>query len=101
MGSSFIKDPSAVLDFRFDWAALTNGSGDSDWLVSGETISSYAVTVEDGLTKDSDGKTDSDTSVTVWLSGGTAGRDYTVSCEITTDQGRTDERSVEVRVRNR
>ena len=40
MPSAFTKDPQAVLDYKFDWAALTNGSCASDWLDDGETISS-------------------------------------------------------------
>jgi len=39
MASVYVKDPSAVLDYKFDWKALTNGSGDSDWLGTTETIS--------------------------------------------------------------
>lgn len=101
MTSRFIKDPSAVLDYKFDWAALTNGSGTSDWLSSGETIASRTVTLDTGLTKDSDSVTDSSTSVTVWLSGGTAGSTYGVTCRITTTAGRTDERSIVIEVKNR
>lgn len=90
------KDPDAVLDYVFDWAALTNGTGTSDWLESGETISSYVVTVGSGLTLDSDSQ--SSGQVTAWVSGGTAGETYTVACRISTSAGRTDERTVKVRV---
>ena len=41
------------------------------------------------------------TTVTVWLSGGTAGVKYDVACRITTTGGRTDERTVSVRVLER
>ena len=95
------KDPSAVLDYKFDWAAPTNGSGTSDWLASGETITSHTVTVDSGLTKDSDSLTDDDTSVTVWLSGGTVGEDYDMVCQIVTNLSRKDERTMTIRVRNR
>ena len=87
---AFTKDPDAVLDYEFDW---------SDWLASGEAISSHTVTVASGLTKDSD--TESGGVVTIWLSGGTAGTTYTVACKIVTDGGRTDERTVEIRVTSR
>lgn len=99
----FYKDPNAVLDFKFDWRALTNGSagGVSDWLASGETITERTVTVQSGLTKDSDSLTDSNTSVTVWLSGGTEGETYTVTCRIVTSAGRTDERTIYIRVEDR
>jgi len=83
MATSFTKDPEAVLDYTFDW---------SDWLATGETISSYTVTVPTGITKDSDSQADG--VVTVWLSGGTAGTNYRVECKIVTSAGRTDERSI-------
>ena len=97
----FTKDPDAVLDYKWDWKALTNGSGLSDWLASGEIISSHTVTVPAGITKDSSSQTDANTSVTAWLSGGTAGTDYTVTCQIVTNAGRTDDRSILVQVLER
>ena len=101
MPSTFLKDPDAVLDYKFDWKAETNGNGDTDWLASGETISSRTVTVPDGITKDSDSLTDTNTSVTVGFSGGTAGNDYEVACKIATSASRTDERTIKIQVRER
>lgn len=80
---TFTKDPNAVLDYKFDW---------SDWLATSETISSYVVTVESGLTKDSD--SESSGMITIWLSGGTAYTAYTVACKITTNMSRTEERTI-------
>jgi hypothetical protein len=99
--SLYIKDPNAVLDYAFDWKPYTNGvtGATSDWLASGETISSHTVTVEAGLTKDSD--SESSGKVTVWLSGGTAGTWYTVACKIVTSASRTDERTMQIQVKNR
>lgn len=94
------KDPEAVLDYKFDWAPLDNNTGLSNWLSDGEKIVSYLVTVPEGLTKVSDNLADNDTSVVVWLSGGTSGVDYPVECRITTAT-RTDERSVILPVRER
>ncbi len=85
----FVKDPDEVLDFVFDW---------STWL-DGDTISSDSTTVDTGLTKDSDSN-DTD-SVTVWLSGGTAGSAYKVTNQITTAGGRTAERTIIIQVRER
>ena len=99
--STFIKDPDAVLDYKFDWAASTNGNGSTDWLASGETISSHTITVDTGITKDSSSLTDTNTSVTVWLSGGTAGTDYNVACKIVTSASRTDERTIRIRCQSR
>ena len=86
----FTKDSDAVLDYAFDW---------SDWLATGETIASYVVTPDTGITKDSDSQADG--VVTVWLSGGTAGINYKVACKITTSAGRTDERTIWIKVSNR
>ena len=98
---SFIKDPDAVLDYKFDWKALTNGSGTSDWLQAGETISSFTIDADSGITVGSSSRTDANTSITVWLSGGTAGNDYAVRCEIVTSATRTDERTMMIQVRER
>lgn len=97
----FIKDPDAVLDWKFDWAALTNGSGSEDWLRDGETISTHTVTVATGLTKDSSSLADTNTSVIVWLSGGTVNTKYAVTCQIVTTVGRTDERTIYIQVMDR
>ncbi len=88
----FYKDPSAVLDYKFDW---------SDWLDSGETISTRTITAETGIVVDSSSLTDTSTSVTAWLSGGTAGNVYDVACLITTSASRTDERTIKITCRER
>jgi hypothetical protein len=90
MSLSNIKDPSAVLDWMFDW---------SDWLASGETIVDHTITVDTGITKDS--STEDAGKVTVWLSGGTAGENYKVACLIETSAGRKDERTIWIKVTNR
>jgi len=94
--STFIrtKDPDAILDYMFDWRAESPGP----WLRTGETITAVAFTVASGITEASH-TNDADTA-TIWLSGGTAGVDYDVACKVTTNQGRTDERTLTVRVRN-
>lgn len=103
----FIKDPGAVLDYIWDWKAATNGTdgADGDWLEAGETISTHTITITPAgtgaLTKDSSSITGVNTSVTAMLSSGADGVDYTVTCHIVTNQGRTDERSIVVQVRNR
>ena len=104
--NTFIKDPNAVLDFKFDWKPLTNGTGDSNWLDTAETITSKTITISPsvavtGLTADSSAITDTSTSVTVWLSKGVDYTDYQVACKIVTNGLRTDERTITVCVRNR
>jgi hypothetical protein len=101
--SRYLKDAQAELDYKFDWAPLTNGSSDeSDWLSPGETIASYIITNEsvspEELVVYKSSKTDTNTSVTVWLSGGIAGKSYQVACRITTNNSpaRTDERTITI-----
>ena len=82
-----LKDPSAVLDYVFDW---------TEWLATVETITDYTITADTGITVDSSPELDG--KVTVWLSGGTAGINYKVACLITTSAGRTDERTIWIKV---
>ena len=82
-----LKDPSAVLDYVFDW---------TEWLATVETITDHTITADTGITVDS--STESDGKVIVWLSGGTAGINYKVACLITTSAGRTDERTIWIKV---
>ena len=85
-----LKDPSAVLDYVFDW---------TEWLATGEIITDYTITADTGITVDS--STEDTGKVTVWLSGGTAGINYKVACLITTSAGRTDERTIWIKVTDR
>jgi len=83
------KDPQSTLDYSWDWAP---------WLGT-DTIATALVTTPAGLTELSEATTT--TKVTVWLSGGTVGQSYTVTCKITTVAGRIDERSLLIRVRDK
>ena len=85
-----LKDPSAVLDYAFDWTG---------WLAAGETITDHTITADTGITVDSSAEYDG--KVTVWLSGGTAGENYKVACLVETSAGRTDERTIWIKVVNR
>lgn len=89
--SSIKKDPDAVVDFTFDWTA---------WLAAvSDSIDTIDVTVPAGITKDS--QTNDANTVTVWLSGGTAGESYDILCEIVTAGARTDQRTMQVNVLER
>jgi hypothetical protein len=86
------KDPAAVLDYQVDWSA---------WLAEGETITEGAVAVAaPGLTVNPAGKTTavSGGKVTFWLGGGVAETFCEVSCQVTTSAGRTDRRTIPLRV---
>lgn len=86
----YVHDPQAKLDYPVDW---------STWLAGGETITASTWTVPAGITKDSDSF--SDTAALAWLSGGTAGQDYTITNHIVTSAGREDDRSIILKCRER
>ena len=88
--NQYLKDPSAILDWAFDW---------TDWLAAAETITDHTITADTGITVDS--STELDGKIIVWLSGGTAGINYKVACLITTTAGRTDERTIWIKVTDR
>jgi hypothetical protein len=93
----FTKPVAAVLDYEFDWqAAASTDNPKGPWLETGETITAATVTVDTGLSVDSSPHTT--TTVTVWLSGGTEGHTYDVTCHITTNQGRQDEDTIRVTI---
>ena len=86
------KDPSDVLDYQVKWAA---------WLAAvagGEPIASVTSTVPAGITPKH--ATNTTTTATIWLSGGTAGTTYRIACRIATAGGRTAEQSFDVVVAN-
>ncbi|WP_432112848.1 hypothetical protein [Streptomyces sp. S1] len=81
------KDPDAVLDWVWDW---------NEWLDEGETILNSQFIASVGITVDSESSTTK--TATVWLSGGTPGQVYQVTNRISTTGGRTDDRSITIRV---
>lgn len=89
MTFSKTKDPDAVLDYSVDWSA---------WLGDDTIVTSaWIVTGPDALlVVDSDSR--SSTATTVWLSGGTLFRTYTVTNRVTTAAGRTDDRSISFKI---
>ncbi len=80
--AQIVKDPDAVLDYQFNWAS---------WL-GADTIASSSWTVPAGITQDS--ATNTTTTSTIWLSGGTAQTKYPVINRIVTAAGRTEERTM-------
>mgnify|MGYP000916720124 FL=1 len=89
MARSFVKDPNAVLDYEWDWSA---------WLGT-DTIASHTVTAATGLTVDTSEATT--TAVTAWLSGGSVGASYAVTCHVVTAAGREDDRTATVTIREK
>lgn len=84
------KDPNEVLDYSVNW---------SDELLAGETISTSAWTVPQGITKDSDSVSGS--STIIWLSGGTDGQSYELVNRIVTSAARTFDQTVKLTVKTR
>ncbi len=78
------KDPNSILDFVVDWSA---------WLEQDE-INTVTWTVPAGITYSTQSQTT--TTATIWLAGGTAKALYPITCRITTDAGRTEDFSFEI-----
>lgn len=79
-----------MLDYSLDW---------SKWLANNEHIISSTWTPSAGVTVESNTSTGVVTAV--WLSGGTPGFPFTIVNHIITDQGRQDDRTITIRVRER
>lgn len=62
----------------------------------GDTISSREIIAEPGITIGDISNTD--TEVTVWISGGTLGQRYLITCRIVTAGGRTYDKSFYLRI---
>lgn len=92
--SQFTKDPDAVRQFQMDWTL---------WLADGETIADAEIIVDDDsatpVTVDSSSHDDEIVAFT--LSGGTTGTAAKVTCRVTTSDGQVDDRTVDIRVRER
>jgi hypothetical protein len=86
------KDPTADLDYTFNFA---------QWL-GNDTITSFVISSESGVTTSN--ATNTPTTVIVWVSGGTGlprNTQRRVSCKITTNNGRTDTRSIWLNITSR
>jgi hypothetical protein len=83
------KDPDEVVDYRLDWSERLDG----------DTILTSTWTVPAGITAPTQSNTT--TTATLWLSGGTVGTLYTVLNRITTAGGRTMDQSVRIRVKQK
>ena len=82
------KDPAENLDYSMDWG--------ENWLAPGETITTSSWTASPGLTL---GVTsDTDSTATAWVSGGTAGQPYLLTNTIVTSAGRTAVNSMIIKV---
>ena len=84
------KDPNAILDYTVDWV---------DYLTDvTDTIASYQV-LTTGVTVASTAQ--NTTKITAWLSGGIEGEKVQVTYRIVTTGGRTDDRSIYLKIKQR
>lgn len=88
--TSYVKDPDATLDYKCDWTA---------WMTTGDTIATSEWIAQDGIDIADDSH--DTTTATVWLSGGAVRGNYKVTNRITTVEGRTDDRTLTINVRER
>jgi hypothetical protein len=93
VGHFIEKDPYAILDYTLDW---------TNWMPSGDTISSITVTAEtisgDAAPLAIDSSTNTTVLVTANISGGTAGNIYNVEYKIVTTNGLRDSRNFRIKV---
>jgi len=88
----FVKDPDAVLDYSFDWGP---------WLGS-DTLATSSWAIDDsGLSIVPASESFDDTITAVFLTGGAVGENYVLKNSITTNGSREDDRSVEIKIRQR
>ena len=88
---AFKKDPNAILDYTFDWTA---------WLLPIlDTISTATFLPDSGITVQSSSHTT--TTATAFVTGGTVDTTQNLICRITTAGGRTDDRTIQLKIVNR
>lgn len=104
MSLVILKDPDAIVDYSFDWndgyldttTSPPETISTSTWSID-PAPSSPALSTE--LSESSSSKTT--TTATIFLTGGTAGKVYRVTNKVVTSGGRTDERTMTIRVEER
>jgi hypothetical protein len=88
--SLWVKDPADVAWYKFDW---------SRFLDTGDTITSFTVSVDSNLTKML--STNSTSSVSFQVSGGVSGSSSVVTCVIGTAGGNTFETTKTIYIQSR
>lgn len=84
----YTKDPDAVLDYVFDWSSF----------LGADTITSVSWGIPAGITSVTTSNTT--TTATIWLSGGTLNTRYAIRNRIITTGGRTNDRTIYIKVRD-
>jgi hypothetical protein len=93
MGVVKLKDPDEIIDWTHDW--------NDGWLSASETISTsvWTITPSGSLAQTSESETTN--TATIFLNSGNVGTLYRVTNRITTNQSRTAERTIVIRVEER
>ena len=93
MNFSMKKDPDATLDYSLDWSAWLGDDTihTSQWIVEPISATNPLTVVGSSMT---------DKTATVWVAGGEYGV-YKLTNRITTMGGRTDDRTIIIRVLDR
>lgn len=98
--ATILKDPDAVLDYTFDWTAWLDDIVDTIASASVPVLTPAGIaldlTAPHGAGYQVVGKT-----VVVWLKQGLLGKTHQVTCRIVTTGGRTDDRSIYVKIKER
>lgn len=84
----FKKDPNATLDYTFDWGPYLTPIAD--------TIATATFLPDTGLIVTNPSHTN--TTAVCFVSGGTEGTTMNLTCRITTTGGRTDDRSISLKI---
>jgi hypothetical protein len=88
-GAFIYKDPNAILDYPFDW---------TDWL-GADTIATVQFTPSSAITVVSSSSTTK--IATAWVSGGVAGTVESLTCRVNTVGGRTEDRTIRFKIKQR
>lgn len=86
----FTKDPAGIIDYTVRW---------SDWLPSGDTISSSTWIVPVGITKVSE--TNTTTDAVIFLASGTVGAIYEVTNRVVTAGGRQNDQTISILIEDK
>jgi hypothetical protein len=98
-----VKDPNDVKDYGVRWAGETDTPGAADsWLAANETIASSEWILPTGIEEDAVlGNDHDDTKAWVFLTGGAAGQSYEITNRIVTSDGRSEDQTIVVPVKER
>jgi hypothetical protein len=88
------KDPDAHLDYFWDW---------TKWLAPAETIINHTIEVDPvlGVDVDTSSVDAGGKKVVAWLDGGEPNTSVAVTCHILTSEGREDDRTMDIWVKER